>query len=133
MSDQPIVRHLPRDTGKSLTLKLQSTHALTADQIKRVACNLPRDADPLREMAPGLEDSDLDKILKITRAHERDQERFQECVSVLRAYAQGGNYGMHLLNKLHDVIIMHYEMQDEKWEVLTAAGTTLNFETGELY
>ena len=123
--------HLPRD--KSLTLKLQSTHALTADQIKRVVCELPHDSDRLREMAPGLEDCDLDKVLKITRAHERDQAQFLECVSMLRAYARGGDYGMHLLNKLHGVIIAHYGMEDERWEVLTAAGVTLNFETGVLY
>jgi hypothetical protein len=42
-----IVRHVPCDMGKSLTLKLQNTHVLTADQIKQITRHMPRDVDEL--------------------------------------------------------------------------------------
>jgi hypothetical protein len=120
-------------SSKSIGIKLQSTHALTADQLKCVVTHLPRDADRLREMAPGMDEGDMEKVLAITRAHERNQERFAECVSHLRAYVRGGEYSMHLLNKLYGVIIAYFGMQDETWEVLIAAGVTLDITTGALY
>ena len=123
----------PPLTGRSLGLKLQSTRTLTADQLNRVVARLPRDADSLREMAPGLDEGDVEKVLAITRAHERNQERFTECVSHLRAYVRGGEYSMHLLNTLYGVIIAYFGMQDETWEVLIAAGVTLDITTGALY
>ena len=124
---QPIVRPC-----KSLTLTLQGMRVLTADQIKRIAHRLPRDEDGLRALVPGLAVEDYAKVLGATRAHARDQARFLECVSFLRAYARGGKYGVYLLNKLHDSILAHFGMEDEKWEALTAAGVTINFETGVL-
>ena len=122
----------PPLTGRSLGLKLQSTRTLTADQLNRVVARLPRDADSLREMAPGLDEGDVEKVLAITRAHARNQARFAECVSHLRAFVRGGDYGVHLLNRLHDRILTHFGMQDERWEALTAAGVRVNVETGGL-
>lgn len=127
-----IVRHIPCDMGKSLTLKLRGMHVLTEDQIKQITRYLPRDVDRLHQLIAGLSEEDVAKVLKVTTTHERDQEQFLECVSTLRAYARGGLAGMDLLNKLHGVIIGHYGMHDEKWEVLTAAGVAVDFETGRL-
>lgn len=126
------VRHIPCNMNKSLTLKLQNTHVLTTDQINQITRHLPRDLDGLLKLAADLSPEDGEKVLKITCAHERNQARFLECVSFLSAYARGGEYGVHLLNKLHERIIAHFGMQDEKWEVLTAAKVTVDFETGKL-
>ena len=118
---------------RSLTVKLQFTRILTTDQINLIVRHLPCDMDGLRSMVPELTDeAELNKVLAITRAHTRNQDQFLECASVLRAYARGGEYGVHLLNKLHSVVIKHYHMEGEKWEVLTAAGVSMDFETGEL-
>jgi hypothetical protein len=127
------VRHMPCDANKSLTLKLQGTRVLSADQIASVVHRLPRDAEQLHALVQGLSPEDQDKVLGITCAHERNQARFLECVSHLRAFARGGPYGVQMLNKLHDRILAHFEMQDEKWEALTSAGVKVDFETGKLY
>jgi len=124
------VRHMPCDANKSLTLKLQCARVLSANQVESVMYHLPRDAEQLYALAPGLSPADEEKVLGITRAHERNQARFLECVSHLRAFARGGTYGVHMLNKLHDRIIAHFGMQGEKWETLTAAGVAVDFETG---
>ena len=126
-----VVRHI--DTSNSLTLKLQCAHVLTAEQISQITHLLPRDVDQLRSLAPGLSVEEGEKVLGVTCAHERDQARFIECVSHLRAFARGGTYGVHMLNKLHDRIIAHFGMQGEKWETLTAAGVKVDFATGALY
>ena len=120
-------------SSKSIGIKLQKTHTLTEDQLKCVVTYLPRDANHLREIVPDINESNVEKVLAITRAHERNQERFTECVSHLRAYVRGGEYSMHLLNKLYGVIIAYFGMQDETWEVLIAAGVTLDITTGALY
>jgi hypothetical protein len=127
------VRHMPCDANKSLTLKLQCARVLSANQVESVMYHLPRDAEQLYALAPGLSPADEEKVLGITRAHERNQARFLECVSHLRAFARGGAYGVHMLNTLHDRILAHFGMQDEKWEALTAAGVRVDFETGALY
>jgi hypothetical protein len=118
----------------SLTTRLQATHLLTTNQIKSVVRHLPKDMDQLNLTLPDFNANENEKlkVLEITRAHERDQDQFVECIQTLKAYAKGGNYGMDLLNKLHNVVINHYCMQDEKWEVLMCAGVSMNFETGEL-
>lgn len=127
-----IARHVPYDMSKSLTLKLQGAQILSTNQIKLISRHFPRDIERLRALIPGLSSDDAATVLKITNTHRRDQEQFAECASVLRSFANGGDYGVHLLNKLHPVVIKHYAMEDEKWEVLTAAGVSVNFETGEL-
>ncbi len=129
---KPIVRHMPCDASKSLTMKLQGTHFLTPYQIKRIAHHMPRDEDRLNALVSGISTENGEKVLGITRAHERDQAQFLECVSFLRAYAKGGKYGVYLLNIHHESIIAHFGMQEETWEALTAAGVTVNFETGRL-
>ena len=119
-------------SSKSIGIKLQKTHTLTEDQLKCVVTYLPRDANHLREIVPDINEGNVEKVLAITRAHERNQARFAECVSHLRAFVRGGDYGVHLLNRLHDRILTHFGMQDERWEALTAAGVRVNVETGGL-
>jgi hypothetical protein len=65
-------------------------------------------------LAADLSQEDIEKVLWATLAHERAQKRFLECASFLRAYASGGEHGVHLLNKLHESIIAYFGMQDEK-------------------
>jgi hypothetical protein len=118
----------------SLTLKLQrGCDSLSTDQIKRITRALPTQADGLAGI---LTESQLlttsEDVLRITRAHERDQERFDECVLELRAFSSGGLYAMELLNNVYPNILTHYGMQGEKWEVLTAAGIGIDFKNGRL-
>ena len=118
----------------SLTRKLQSVEGLTTDQIKCLARHMPRDAVALASVMNGttLPDSKCDRVLEITRAHVRDQTRFEECLSHVRAFASGGLYGIQRLNEVIDVILKHFGMEKEKWELLTSADVSMDFQTGRL-
>ena len=118
----------------SLTVKLQRRcDSLSTDQIKLIARRLPRDMDALETILSKEEISIMgESVLSITQKHERNQERFDECVRELRAFSSSGLYAMHLLNKVHPLILDYYGMQGEKWEVLSAAGVSIDFQTGKL-
>ena len=118
----------------SLTLKLQrGCDSLSTEQIKRITRTLPTQMDGLVDILTESQRASIgEDVLRITCAHERDQERFEECVLELRAFSTGGLYAMQLLNNVYPNILAHYGMQGEKWEVLTAAGIGIDFKNNRL-
>ena len=119
----------------SLTRKLQAVSGLTTDQIRLIARHMPRDAGALAAATVGedlLSDKARDKVLAITTVHVRDQARFNECLSHVRAFATGGLYGMQLLNERIEVILRHFDMEKERWEILTSANVSMDFQTRKL-
>lgn len=117
----------------SLTRKLQFlSDDLSADQINHIARTMPRESAELQSIV-NLPEEIHAKVLAITRAHQRDQFRFDECLSHVKAFARGGLSGVASLNSVHGNIFKHYDMEAEKWEILTAANVGLDFQTGNLY
>ena len=119
----------------SLTRKLQSVTCLSPDQIRLIARYLPRDSDSLDSSIAqngAISDDARDRVLAITCAHARDQALFDECLSHVRAFSSGGLSGMQRLNEVFDVIIGHFGMEKEKWEILASANVGMDFQTGRL-
>jgi hypothetical protein len=116
----------------SITRKLQSVSGLSTSQIKLISRHLPREQDALLAAVSDVPSSLVEKVLGITRAHDRDQAQFEECLSHVRAFATGGLYGMQRLNEVIDVVLKHFDMEREKWEILTAANVEMDFQTGAL-
>lgn len=116
----------------SITRKLQVVSGLSTSQIKLISRHLPREEDALLAAVSDVPSSLVERVLGITRAHDRDQAQFEECLSHVRAFATGGLYGMQRLNEVIDVVLKHFDMQREKWEILTAANVEMDFQTGAL-
>jgi hypothetical protein len=119
----------------SLTRKLQSVKGLTTSQIKLIARHMPRDTDTLASALANegqLSDKARARVLEITSTHVRDQKSFDECLSHVQAFAKGGPYGMQMLNTLIDVILGHFAMEKERWEILTSANVSMDLQTGKL-
>ena len=116
----------------SLTKKLQSVKDLSKEQIKLITRSMPRESDELNALME-LSDETNDKVLTITRAHKRDQVQFDECLSHVKAFARGGLSGVERLNEVNEVIFKHFDMEKEKWEILTAAHVGMDFQSGRLY
>jgi len=105
------------------------------DQIKLISRHMPRDFETLRTkcgLTPRQIESYGNRLLAITGAHERDQEKFEDCYKEIKAFASGGLYAMERLNKVGARILEHFGMEDEKYDVLSAAGVYEDAETGRI-
>ena len=61
-------------------------------------------------------------ILEATRAHWRDQNQFNDCVSEIMAFVNGGTSAINILKNVFRRIITHYEMDGDTSSVLDACG-----------
>jgi len=117
------------------TLVNKQKMIFSADQVELVARYMPTDADALRTKC-GLIDTQIkaygEQLLGITRAHERDQEKFEDCVAEINAFVRGGMAAMQILNKVYKRIIAHFGMDAEMYDVLKAAGVYVDADTGKL-
>jgi hypothetical protein len=105
------------------------------DQIRLIARHMPRDLESLRTkclLTPPQIEAYGQQLLAITGAHERDQDKFEDCFREMQAFATGGRYAVELLNKVHGRILAHFGMEDEKYDVFSAAGVYEDPETGRL-
>ena len=68
--------------------------------------------------------------MEIMQKHQRDQDLFRECVLEMRAFVNGGLYGMQLLNKVHGRILKHYHMETEDHDVFSASGVWMDYQNG---
>jgi hypothetical protein len=101
----------------------KTPHLAEADFVK-LAIHMPTTDSAVKSV---LADSDKHKahckwILRITTAHERDQDKFNDCVGEMRAFVRGGRAAMEILCKVFRNIVMHYGMQNEMDLVLDACG-----------
>ena len=92
------------------TLVNKQKMIFSADQVELVARYMPTDADALRTKC-GLIDTQIkaygEQLLGITRAHERDQEKFEDCVAEIKAFVRGGMTAMQILNKVYKLSLIH--------------------------
>ena len=105
------------------------------DQVKLISRHMPKNLEDLRVkclLTPPQIDAYGNRLLDITGRHERDQEKFEDCYREIKAFANGGEYAMQLLNKVCKRILEHFGMLDEKYDVLSAAGVYEDAETGRL-
>lgn len=61
-----------------------------------------------------------DDMLKLTLAHARDQEKFEDCILEIGAFVRGGLPGMERLDKVYHQIMRHYGVASDIGEVFDA-------------
>ena len=117
------------------TLARKQQLIFSNEQMDLVTRHLPMDTEDLRTKC-GMIETQIKaygaQILGITKAHGRDQEKFEECVAEIKAFVRGGMAGMQILNRVYTNIIKHYEMEPEMHDVLKAAGAYLDTDSGKI-
>lgn len=117
------------------TLANKQQLIFSKEQMDLVTRPMPMDTEDLRTKC-GMIETQIkaygDQLLGITKAHGRNQEKFEECVAEIRAFVRGDMIGMNLLNRVYKNIIKHYDMEPEMHDVLKAAGAYMDTETGKL-
>jgi len=117
------------------TLARKQKMVFSEDQCKLISRYMPKDFEALRVKCDFL-DSQIksygNALLTITASHERDQDKFEACYREIQAFAAGGLYAMERLNKVCPVILSHFGMEQEKYDVYDAAGVWEDPETGRL-
>ncbi len=118
-----------------LRRKLPETLVFNGEQLRLIVRHKPESQECLK-LSCNLTDAQIEsygeRLLKITKAHVRDQEQFMECVFEIRAFVNGGRVGMAFLNKVYTRIISHYGMDSELYDILSVAGVRMDVEKGKL-
>lgn len=99
-----------------------ASHHLSEADFTKLAILMPRTDDGVRGV---LADAGKHKahgkwILRVTAAHERDQDKFNDCVGEMRAFVRGGRAAMEILYKVFHNIALHHGVHKEMDLVLDA-------------
>ena len=101
--------------------KVKPHELLDFDSIKLITRHLPRTEEALRMLIPiSFVTAYGERILEVTINHERDQDRFEDCVKEMDAFVRGGVPGMAVLDRVYKSILKQFGMEDEMEEVLDA-------------
>ena len=118
-------RFVPLDVKlRNEAVSVKRTPHLAEADFTKLAIHMPRTDAEVRSV---LADNDKHKahskwILRITAAHERDQDKFTDCVGEMRAFVRGGRAAMEMLYKVFRNIVTHYGVHKEMDLVLDACG-----------
>ena len=119
----------------TLSRKYNDDTVFSADQMVLICSHMPLDDEALKTKCK-LDEHQIqtygNQLLAITRIHERNQTKFDDCVSEMKAFVNGGAYGMERLGRVYMQIIEHFGLENEKWTVLAAAGVYLNLDSNTL-
>ena len=114
-------------------LEAEGVVALDSEQVERIARHMPRSESDLSKLIPdGCVSAYGARILDITIHHERDQERFEDCIQELKAFLRGGMAGVARLRKVYTQILKGFAMENEKDEVLAACDLYVHAEDKKL-
>jgi len=106
---------------------------LDFDHIKIIARHMPRTEEELIKLIPeSFVSAYGDKILNITLHHERDQDKFEDCIKEIGAFLRGGLPGMALLERVYTQILKGFGMEHEMEEVLDACRIYIHAEQNRL-
>lgn len=132
-NDHPSKKPLANMT-ESLFTKLRRQHShrckggskllLEDPEIISLARHMPRTPADLEKVIECAEKREIHSawVLEITQAHWRDQEKFNDCVSEMMAFVNGGMAAMNILKNVFRRIIAHYGMDGDTTSVLDACG-----------
>ena len=118
-------RFVPLDVKlRNEAVNVKKTPHLAEADFTKLAIHMPTTDSAVKSV---LADSDKHKahgkwILRITAAHERDQDKFTDCVGEMRAFVRGGRAAMEMLYKVFRNIVTHYGVHKEMDLVLDACG-----------
>ena len=104
-----------------------------SDHIKTIARHMPRTEGELRKLIP--ESVMLaygECIIEVTKAHNRDQGVFEDCVGEINAFTRGGLPGMAVLDRVYKNILKQYGMVDDMEEVFDACKIYLHTDQNRL-
>jgi hypothetical protein len=106
---------------RSLKSKFKPLQLMDFEHIKLIARHMPRTEEALRKLIPeSFVAAYGNAILETTMAHERDQDKFEDCVTEIDAFLRGGLPGMAVLERVYKNIIKHFGMEDDTEDVLDA-------------
>jgi hypothetical protein len=101
------------------------------EHIKLIARHMPRTEEALRKLIPeSFVTAYGGAILETTTAHERDQDKFEDCVAEINAFLRGGLPGMAALERVYKTIVKHFGMEDDMEDVLDACKLYVHAEQG---
>ena len=116
---------------RSLYCKLKTEHSargttplLDENDIRLMAQKMPQTPETLMAVL-GCEakmKAHSGWILPITKTHERDQDRFNDCAGEIAAFARGGGFAWQQLQRVFQSIIKTYDLELDKASVLDACG-----------
>ena len=106
---------------RTLRSKVKPLMLMDFDNIKVIARHMPKTTEHLSSLIPAsFVTAYGEKILEVTMQHERDQEKFEDCVQEINAFLRGGLPGMNRLDRVYMQILKHFDMENEIEEVLDA-------------
>jgi hypothetical protein len=115
-----------KDLRKKLKPTVKPCMLLTFENIRLIARYMPETKDELLKLIPesfvGLYG---DRILDVTVAHERDRDKYDDCVKEIGAFVRGGLPGMEVLNRVYPQILKHFDMEDERDDMFDACKVSL--------
>ena len=123
-----------QDMTESLYTKLRKQHSLRCKggsklileepEIISIARHMPRTAAELQKVLQCPEKREIHSawVLETTQAHWRDQDKFNDCVSEIMAFVNGGTFAMTILKNVFRRIIAFYGMDGDTTSVLDACG-----------
>ena len=104
-------------TGKKKNIN--SSMCFNDDQIRSMARFMP--VDSLSQYLSSEQmDAFGDGILELMRSHNRDQDKFEECILEINSFVRGGLPGMERLDKVYKRILVHYKVEMDMEEVFEA-------------
>lgn len=113
--------------------KTDANLLLTPEETTQLIRYLPQDEDTLSKYLSA------DKIkcygtdlLKVLESHPRNQSAFTNALLEMQAFANGGDIGMYLLNKVYRRILEEFKMMGEINELFHVLNFYTHHTTGEL-
>ena len=115
-----------KDLRKKLKGTVKPYMLFDFDSIKLIARYMPETKYDLLKLIPfSFVELYGDMILEVTVAHERDKDKFEDCVLEIDAFVRGGLPGMEVLNRVYPQILKHFNTGDERDDVFYACNVSL--------
>jgi len=106
---------------RSLKRDVKPFMLLDFDHITSIATRMPKTTETLEALIPeSFVAAYGDKIIEVVTTHERDEDRFDDCVKEIDAFVRGDQPGMMRLNQVYTQIIKHFEMETDMEDVFGA-------------
>jgi hypothetical protein len=116
---------------RGLKSKFRPLQLMGFEHIQLIARHMPRTEEALRKLIPeSFVTAYGEAILETTIAHERDQDKFEDCIAEIDAFLRGGLPGMVALGRVYKNIIKHFGVEDDTEDVLDACRLYVHAEQG---
>ena len=113
--------------------KVSADLLLNTNETNNLIRYLPKDETSLSEyLSPPKIKAYGTDLLKVLTSHQRNQDAFTNALLEMQAFANGGDVGMYLLNKVYRRILEEFKMIGEINELFYLLNFYTHHTTGEL-